>query len=629
MCGIVSIINKDGSRVELSLLSNMASKISHRGPDEEGHLIEGPIGFYHKRLAIIDLISCQQPMTRDSVSVVFNGAIYNYKELRESLKKSGHTFQTNSDTEVILELYKEYGPGCVEHMNGMFAFLIYDRIQKRLIAARDHFGIKPLYYYENQDNLIFASEIKALLEHPSVKIEPDYNSIQDYIVLQYVLGAETLFKDIKKILPGHYHVIDLKSFNAKPVKYWEPNFSVDNSHTEDYFINKLREKLEDTVDIQLRSDVPVGCYLSGGIDSSVITLLTSRFLKGQLKTFTGAFQEGPEFNELAYAREVGNLCNAEMYEVYPKEDEFIELIPKLIYHMDEPAAGPGLFPQYIVSRLASKEVKVVLGGQGGDEIFGGYARYVIAYLEQALKGAIFETNVEGEHIVSLRSILPNLPYLKQYIPMLQSFWKDDLFESMDKRYFQSIDRSEGDWNILTEDFKMNMSIENIFSRFQKIFNHPDTLSYYNKMVHFDMVSSLPALLHVEDRVTMAVSLESRVPLLDHRIVDLITRIPPRMKFKGAEMKYILKRSVKDILPAKILARKDKMGFPVPLHIWARNRLQDFFKDILLSPTCRDRGLFNYDNVERLIENEDAFGRRLWGLLNLELWFRQFIDNKAK
>ena len=318
MCGIVSIINKDGSRVELSLLSNMASKISHRGPDEEGHLIEGPIGFYHKRLAIIDLISGQQPMTRDSVSVVFNGAIYNYKELRESLKKSGHTFQTNSDTEVILELYKEYGPGCVEHMNGMFAFLIYDRIQKRLIAARDHFGIKPLYYYENQDNLIFASEIKALLEHPSVKIEPDYNSIQDYIVLQYVLGAETLFKDIKKILPGHYHVIDLKSFNAKPVKYWEPNFSVDNSHTEDYFINKLREKLEDTVNIQLRSDVPVGCYLSGGIDSSIITLLTSRFLKGQLKTFTGAFQEGPEFNELAYAREVGNLCNAEMYEVYPK-----------------------------------------------------------------------------------------------------------------------------------------------------------------------------------------------------------------------------------------------------------------------------------------------------------------------
>ena len=467
------------------------------------------------------------------------------------------------------------------------------------------------------------------MEHPSVKIEPDYNSIQDYIVLQYVLGAETLFKDIKKILPGHYHVIDLKSFNAKPVKYWEPNFSVDNSHTEDYFINKLREKLEDTVNIQLRSDVPVGCYLSGGIDSSIITLLTSRFLKGQLKTFTGAFQEGPEFNELAYAREVGNLCNAEMYEVYPKEDEFIELIPKLVYHMDEPAAGPGIFPQYIVSRLASKEVKVVLGGQGGDEIFGGYARYVIAYLEQALKGAIFETNVEGEHIVSLRSILPNLSYLKQYIPMLQSFWKDDLFESMDKRYFQSIDRSEGDWNILTEDFKMNMSIENIFSRFQKIFNHPDTLSYYNKMVHFDMVSSLPALLHVEDRVTMAVSLESRVPLLDHRIVDLITRIPPRMKFKGAEMKYILKRSVKDILPAKILARKDKMGFPVPLHIWARNRLQDFFKDILLSPTCRDRGLFNYDNVERLIENEDAFGRRLWGLLNLELWFRQFIDNKAK
>jgi len=377
--------------------------------------------------------------------------------------------------------------------------------------------------------------------------------------------------------------------------------------------------------MQMRSDVPVGTYLSGGMDSSIVTLLAAREYPGQLKTFTGAFKEGPEFDESCYAREVTKACNAEMFEIYPTETEFIDVLPRLIYHMDEPAAGPGLFPQYMVSRLASKEVKVVLGGQGGDEIFGGYTRFVIAYLEQALKGAIFETSEEGEHIVSLGSILPNLPCIKQYVPMLHRFWGTELFEPMDRRYFCLVDRSEGNLSTLSDDFRSNFDFERIYSRFDEIFNHPKTLSYYNKMVHFDMVASLPALLHVEDRVSMAASLESRVPILDHRIVDLITRMPPSMKFKGAEMKYILKKAVKDILPSTILNRKDKMGFPVPLHLWAKNSVGDFFRDILLSPTCKDRGIFNLNEIEKVIEQEKEFGRRLWGLVNIELWFREFID----
>jgi asparagine synthase (glutamine-hydrolysing) len=375
----------------------------------------------------------------------------------------------------------------------------------------------------------------------------------------------------------------------------------------------------------MRSDVPVGAYLSGGIDSSLVTALASKRSNGPLKTFTGAFHEGPQFNETEYAKMVSDQCGADYFEIYPQSKEFTDLLPKLVYHMDEPVAGPGLFPQYIVSRFASEHVKVALGGQGGDEIFGGYVRYIVAYLEQALKGAIYESHEEGEHIVSLNSILPNLPYLKQYVPMMKSFWKKDAFEPMDSRYFNLIDRNGWPHDLYTPDFQDSFNKMAIFNRYSNIFNHPDTLSYFNKMTHFDMVSSLPALLHVEDRVSMANSLESRVPLLDRRIVDLVTSIPPAMKFKGAEMKYILKKASGSLLPERVVNRKDKMGFPVPLHIWAKNGAGDFFRDILLGKKCLERGIINKAGIETLVNSEQEFGRQLWGLMNLELWFEQFID----
>jgi len=627
MCGFVGIVNKDGTPVEFRVLSRMAETIKHRGPDEEGHLIDGPAGFFHKRLSVIDLATGRQPLTIGPLTIVYNGEIYNYRELRESLKKAGHSFLTNSDTEVLLRMYQEHGPEGIKALNGMFAFLIYDREKKQIMAGRDHFGIKPLYLWENSRHLVFGSEIKALVEHPAVDIAANYDSIQEYLVFQYVLNDETFFQGIQKIRPGHYCLIDLESFAKKTVKFWQPDFRVDTDHTEEYFVGTLRSLLEDSVALQLRSDVPIGAHLSGGLDSSIVAILASKKVPRPLRAFTGAFREGAEFDETRYAREAAKACRAEMTEVFPTEEDFVDVLPKLIYHMDEPMAGPGLFPQYMVARRAAQEVKVVLSGHGGDEIFGGYARYVIAYLEQALKGAISETFDEGEHIVSLQSILPNLPFLRRYIPTLRYFWESDLFEPMDRRYFRLIDRSLGDRGSLHDDFNAGFNQERIFSRFQAVFNHPDTLSYYNKMVHFDMCASLPALLHVEDRVTMACSLESRVPLLDPRIVELITRMPPRMKFKGAEMKYILKRSMKDILPPLILDRKDKMGFPVPLHLWTRNRLGAFYRDVLLSPTCKNRGIFNLPQIEKLMDTENAYGRRLWGFLNIELWFRQFIDQK--
>jgi asparagine synthase (glutamine-hydrolysing) len=613
--------------VQRPVLEDMLSVIRHRGPDQEGIEVDGSIGLAHARLSIIDLVSGGQPMTSDDVTVVFNGEIYNYVELRQELIALGHSFRTTSDTEVLLRMYQQYGPDFVKSLNGMFAFVLVDRGNRRAMAARDHFGIKPLYWHRTPDRLLFASEIKALLQHPDVAARPDQVALEDYLTFQYVLGQETLFQDIHKVEPGHYHLINLDDLSVVTQRYWRLDFHVDAHHTEEYFVDRLRYLLEDSVRLQMRSDVPVGAHLSGGTDSSLVVMLASRAYGGTLKTFTGAFDEGPAFDERPYARKVVEAAGAQGFEVTPTEEDFIDLLPKLVWHMDEPAAGPGLFPQYVVSRLARDQVKVVLGGQGGDEIFGGYARYVVAYLEQAIKGAILETADEGEHIVSLNTILPNLPYLRQYLPMMRTFWSQGAFESMDRRYFALVDRSRGMLDAFSQDFVHTLDTDRTFGRFQCVFNDPETKSYFNRMTHFDMVASLPALLHVEDRVSMANSLESRVPLLDHRVAETVASMPPVMKFRGGEAKYILKRSARGMLPDEVLDRRDKMGFPVPLHLWARNRARDFFADVLLSSRCRERGLFDPLAVERLLDREEAFGRLLWGLLNIELWFRTFIDRR--
>jgi len=625
MCGIVGILNLDRETVIPARLTAMAEAIRHRGPDGDGLFVDGPVGFGHKRLSIIDLKTGQQPMTSGALTVCFNGEIYNYVELRTDLIRRGHSFRTTSDTEVILAMYAEYGPACVEQMNGMFAFLLYDASRRQLFAARDHFGIKPLYYHADDRRILFASEIKALLAHPGMRAVPDADAVREYVTFQFVTGDRTMFAGVRKLMPGHRQLIDLDSGAVRTERYWEPRFRIDPYHTEEYFVVETRRLLEDAVRLQLRSDVPVGAYLSGGMDSSIVSMLAAPHAGGPLHTFTGSFREGPEFDESRYAREVAQACGAVMHEIIPTERQFVDLMPRLVYQMDEPVAGPGLFPQFLVAQCAAQHVKVVLGGQGGDEIFGGYARYLVAYLEQALKGAIYETTEEAEHIVSLTSIIPNLPSLRQYVPMLQQFLRSDVFEPMDRRYFRLIDRSGGAMGLFSGDFRAGYQHEAMFAQFQTVFNHPDTLSYYNKMTHFDLVTNLPALLHVEDRVSMASSLESRVPLLDYRLTDLVTSMPPRMKFRGGELKYMLKRAAGSAIPASVAERKDKMGFPVPLQQWVTGSAHRFFEDVLLSDRARQRGLFNIDEVATLMRTESAYGRKLWGLLNLELWYQQFID----
>jgi asparagine synthase (glutamine-hydrolysing) len=625
MCGLAGIIHFDGQVPERSVLERMAATIRHRGPDDTGIFISGPVGLAHQRLSIIDLTSGHQPMTSDGVTIVFNGEIYNYVELRDDLRRLGHTFGTTSDTEVLLRMYLQHGTDFVRQLNGMFAFVLYDANRRRIVVARDHFGIKPLYMHRTGSRVVFASEIKALLVHPDVRAAVDPQGLNDYLTLQYTLGDVTLFRDIRKLPPAHVEVTDLDSGTVTRHRYWKPSYAVGAVREEGEYVEELKSLLTNTVRWQMRSDVPVGAYLSGGLDSSTVTALAARETSTPLKTFTGAFAEGREYDESEHARSVARAAGAEMHFVYPTEQEFIDLMPKLVYHMDEPAAGPGLFPQFIVSRLAAQHVKVCLGGQGGDEIFGGYARYVVAYFEQAVKSAIHETDEEGGQGVALAAMAPNLGYIRQYVPLLTRFLQKGFLEPVDRRYFSLMDRSEGTLDAYSADFRSHYDREAVFARFQCVFNEADTPSYYNRMLNYDMMTGLPSLLHVEDRVSMAASLESRVPLLDPRIVEFIARVPPGVKFKGGEMKYLFKQAIRDLLPPTVLARRDKMGFPVPLQLWARGRAKAFFHDVLLSQRARERGLFDIGAVERLINQESAFSRVLWGLLQLELWHRQFID----
>lgn len=629
MCGICGIIGPAASYPEVqAIVRKMMDTLQHRGPDDEGLAKGEHFIFGHKRLAIIDLEYGAQPMRTEDKQVIitYNGEIYNYLELRQELIQKGVTFRTFSDTEVILKLYQLLGPDSLEKLNGMFAFAIYDQRKKRFFAARDHLGIKPFYYTVLPDkSLIFASEIKALFQHPEIKPLLNHAALNQYLTFQFCLGEKTLFQNIHKLEPATYIVWDEAERNIEKKKYWELNYTIDTHHTEEYFVDKLLLLLQDSIKGQLRSDVPLGAYLSGGLDSSSVTTLASAQYGGDFKCFTGKFMEGPAYDESHFARIVAQENGCVYHEIIPTAEDFIELLPKLIYYMDEPTAGPGLFPQYLVSKLAREHVTVVLGGTGGDEIFGGYARYVVAYLEQCIKGAIFETQEEGRHIVTLDSLVSNLPVLKEYIPVLKRFWSEGLFEPMDQRYFHLVDRSQNLQEILHPDVWEDYDREEVFAQFQSLFNHTDTKSYFNRMTHFDQQTLLPALLQVEDRVSMAASLESRVPLLDYRIAELVASMPPALKFRGGEIKYVLKKAMSSLLPKAILERKDKMGFPVPLNEWSNGPVQGFVSDILLSKECKERGVFNPEGLEELMHREGQYGRQVWGALCLELWFLNFFN----
>ncbi len=626
MCGIAGIYNIDRDQgADRAALAAMGRALRHRGPDDEGVHVSRNVGLVHQRLSIIDLSAAgHQPMPSDDRRywIVYNGEIYNYLELRQELIARGHRFVSHSDTEVILRLYQEHGADAVLRLNGMFAFAIFDEQERTLFAARDHFGIKPFFYTHDENRFAFASEPKALFASRTATPRMNQEGLADYLTLQFCLGDKTLFEGVRKLLPGH-HLLLRPDGNLNIRKYWDLDFEVDTDHTPEYFEHQLLRLLEDSVRLQLRSDVPVGAHLSGGLDSSTVASLAASLLETPLHVFTGAFAEGPRYDETRYARAVAQKSGAIHHEIYPTADEFVDVLPRLLYHMDEPLAGPGVFPQYCVSKLAQQHVKVVLGGQGGDELFAGYTRYLIAYLEECIRGGIEGTQEDHKYVVTFDSILPNLQQLGGYQPLLKHFWREGLFESPERRYFRLIDRSGDSREMI--DFGAIAPGYDVFDAYHQVFNEGHVGSYINRMTRFDLKTLLPALLHVEDRTSMAVSLESRVPLLDRRIAELVSSMPPMVKYKGGRSKHIFRQVAQHLVPREILDRQDKMGFPVPLSEWYRHgRVRDFVRDTLNS-SAASRGLFNRQSVGKLLDSEQPYGRALWGLLSLELWMQAFFD----
>src|SRR3954468_1165041 len=587
MCGICGAINLRGEPIPdlPRRLEVMSDLIAHRGPDDDGFWTHerGHVGCGPRRLAITDPTPAGHQPMRDAAGrwITYNGEVYNYPELRLEL---GGRFRTGCDTEVVMRAHDRWGADSLDHLRGMFAYALWDEPEQELLCARDRFGIKPFYYAQVGDVLYFASEAKALLPFlPS--IETDLEGLQDYLAFQFCLAGKTLFKGVRELLPGHR--LRIKGGRAVPERYWEVYYDLDWDHTAKYFEERIEALLAESVRLHLRSDVPVSAYLSGGLDSSSVASLASLSADGRMKAFTGLFGEDSRYDESEYARAVADWRGLELREVDIGVHDFLDSIEKVVYHLDYPAAGPGSFPQYMVSQAAGREVKVILGGQGGDEVFGGYTRYLIAYFEQCIKAAIDGTTATGNFVVTYESIIPNLVAMRTYKPLLKEFWREGLFEDLDARYFRLINRAP---QLSGEVDLAALGDYSPFETFKGIFNGSNVghESYFDKMTHFDFKTLLPALLQVEDRVSMAHGLESRVPLLDHELVELAATIPADVKFKDGTMKQVFKRGTRSLVPAAVARRTDKMGFPVPLHEWFAGPARDFAADVFSSTAARSR-----------------------------------------
>lgn len=631
MCGIAGILQLNGQsdpRLRAAL-RHMNGKQRHRGPDGEGVWTNpaSSAGLGHVRLSIIDLDGGAQPMSDapGGLTIAFNGEIYNFRDLRAQLCKR-HRFKTQSDTEVILHAYREWGPECVQKLRGMFAFAIWDEQEQSLLLARDRFGIKPLYTAVVGETLYFASEIKALLPFlPEIRV--DHTGLRDYLAFQFCLQGKTLFRDVRELPPATLCVV--RNGRMTQRRYWHLDYGRDWDHTEKWFVERCNELIDDSIRAHLVSDVPVGGYVSGGIDSSAAAILGSRLGdSGSFLGFHGRFDHGQNYDESEYARAVAAQEGFALRESLITADDFVASFDKIIYHLDFPVAGPGSLPQYVVSRAAARERKVVLGGQGGDEIFGGYVRYLIAYFEQCFKGAIAGVADPSKFIVTYESIIGNLQSLRGYEPLMRHFFGQGMFEEYDRRYYRLVDRSgalgeEIRWGAFT-DYDPYDSFRDVFFS-----NQVGKQCYFDSMLHFDFVTLLPALLQVEDRMSMAHGIESRTPFLDHPLVEFVATIPANVKFKDGELKRLPKRIFANVLPRSILERKDKMGFPVPLVEWFQTTLRGHVQERLASPSRAGGEFFDHARISASVAREKAFSRKAWGFLCLEAFFHTFVDRHER
>jgi asparagine synthase (glutamine-hydrolysing) len=628
MCAIAGIVKCDlRERAERSRLVRMADVQQHRGPDGAGLWVDGGVGLAHRRLAIIDVAGGHQPMSNedDSIWIVFNGEIYNHAVLRQEMQRAGHRYRTKSDTETILHMYEAYGADCVNRLHGMFAFAIWDRRQRRLLLVRDRLGIKPLYYARTGHELLFASEIKGILASGGLK--PDFNEaiLPEYLANRYVAGEETFYRGVLKLLPGHLLEWSAEQ-GCRMRRYWHPpQQSVEEDIPLFNRAGQLRAGLERAVHSHLMSDVPLGLFLSGGLDSSGLAALMAPMMAQPVKTFAVGFAER-EANELRYARLVSRAIGADHHEVVVSPDQFMEALPRLIWHEDEPIAFPSSVPLFFVSRLARRHVKVVLTGEGADELFLGYDyRYRVTALNERI-GRVYWKGVPGflrRRITGSLSYLP-LPVQRYACRTVLAYEPGPrgLFFDNFSVFPESLQRS------LLMDRQPLEALDPYAEGLRYWEEHHGTL--LERMSYADVATHLVELLMKQDQMSMAASLESRVPYLDHQVVEQAMLIPGSQRMKRWQTKLVLREALRDLVPEAVLTRS-KMGFPVPFGSWLRGRFRSTLDEYVSSSRALDRGLFKPETVRRIV-NEHRTGvrshaDRLWLLVNLELWLRMAVDGE--
>ncbi len=616
MCGICGICFTDPrAKVDTSLVEIMNDSLAHRGPDGQGVYVNGQVALGHRRLSIIDLATGDQPIYNEdrSLAIVFNGEIYNYKEIRAELLQRGHQLATESDTEVIVHQYEDFGERCVDAFNGMFAFALWDSRRKRLFAARDRFGEKPFYYYQGQGKFLFASELKAILKDPTVPREVDLEAIDDYLAYGYIPAPKTIFKGIRKLGPGQYLVWENGQLTTHT--YWRSRFASEPRREEADYLEELHWLLNDAVRLRLRSDVPVGAFLSGGLDSSGIVALASGQLDRPLQTFSVGFSEA-DFNELRVARKTAQLYGTDHHEILVKNTDISGFFD-LVAHFDEPFGDPSMLPTYAITREASSFVKVCLSGDAGDEVFGGYTSYL-----EALQAARFDflppwfrKSVFG----SIASMLPDHVRGKGLLRRLSV--------SAAPRYQRVVGLFDIDERreLLQPDIARSCAREGELFECYFNQNNRDLLSLCQE-ADLNTYLSEDILVKV-DRTAMKNALEVRVPFLDHRLVDFMNTLPSDLKIKGRTRKYILRKLLANLIPQEVLTGP-KRGFGLPIKHWFRSELKSFAHDLLLSPTSRSGQFLQSSAIRRLLENHDRggrdFSRRIWVLLVLEQWCRCFL-----
>lgn len=629
MCGICGVLTIGRSRgVKREWLDNMSRQIAHRGPDDEGILITQNVGLAMRRLSIIDLETGHQPLSNEdgTIFLVYNGEIYNYKSLRNELLEHGHIFRTNSDTEVIVHLYEEYGRACIQYLQGMFAFAIWDESRQQLVAARDRLGIKPLYYLLTDQTFVFASEIKSILEFPGVRRELNRVALPEYLAFGYLTGQDTLFTGIKSLPPAHSLEIDV-SGKAVLSEYWDLHFEVQDEYPEKFYLQTYAGLFEESVGSHLMSDVPLGVFLSGGLDSSAVAAVAAKLQREPLQTFSVGYDESC-FSELPYARAVAEHIHSEHYEVVVRCEDFFSTLPWLIWHEDKPITWPSSVALYFAARLAREHVVVVLTGEGSDETLAGYSRYSWT-LWNARFDSVYRQVLPQSLQRRARDFISNTTLLDAtkrrklqhtFLGRNSDSWNSLYFEnflcSFAQREQQELLRDSADGS--TGDPFANSS-----SYWER--GPSDLLS---RMLYADIKTYLVELLMKQDRMSMAASVESRVPFLDHVLVEFAARIPPRFKIHGRSGKQILKSAVQGLLPSSIISRR-KMGFPTPWSAWLSGPKAAWTERLLTEPRTVARGLFKPEAVRRILDehksNRNDRADQLWRLLNLELWHRIFVD----